>query len=558
MTRSIRLRPWQKRALDAFALKNSRDFLTVATPGAGKTTFALTVALQELSAHPGQRLIVVTPTRHLKMQWTQAAAHFSLHLIPDWTSGNGRLPSDMHGITVTYQQVAANPHALRRAAQRAFIIFDEIHHAGDERAWGEAVREAFKDAPRRLSLSGTPFRSDTNAIPFIHYDGEEARPDFEYGYGDALQEGKVVRPVYFPRVKGHMEWMDANGEFRSHTFDDKLDHARAGQRLRTALSLDGEWLPAVLDRAHAHLLELRQSHTDAAGLVIAMDQAHARGIASLMQQRLHVTPVVATSDDPKASEHIAAFTEGMAPWMVAVRMVSEGVDIPRLRLGVFATNTTTELFFRQAVGRFVRWTGRESRQKAFLFLPDDRRLRSWAEQIREQRRHSLARAPADEEAQQAEETVRPEKEEQLSLFAAISAVTLGEPEIVASTVGHDREQEKADSWQEEKAEEDLSLEISLLGTPPLHADLSHAFSSVAEETGETERTARTETRQERKKRFRNENTSVAREIARRTGRSHAQVNAELNKEAGIRRIAEATLGQLERRLRLAGRWLNRL
>jgi superfamily II DNA or RNA helicase len=67
-TRTVRLRPWQKAALDRFVAAETRDFLAVATPGAGKTTFALTAARHELAAHPA-RLIVVAPTAHLKLQW---------------------------------------------------------------------------------------------------------------------------------------------------------------------------------------------------------------------------------------------------------------------------------------------------------------------------------------------------------------------------------------------------------------------------------------------------------------------------------------------------------
>src|SRR5207237_7234135 len=86
---------------------------------------------------------------------------------------------------------------------------------------------------------------------------------------------------------------------------------------------------------------------------------------------------------------------GREPWLVAVRMVSEGVDIPRLRVGVYATTTTTELFFRQAVGRFVRWTRGVPRQRAWLYIPDDPRLRQHAAGVAEQRRHSLRKREGD-------------------------------------------------------------------------------------------------------------------------------------------------------------------
>ena len=82
MPRTVTLRPWQKSALERFAACGAPDFLAVATPGAGKTTFALTAARKALAADPGRRLIVVVPTAHLKAQWASAAAAFDLHLDP--------------------------------------------------------------------------------------------------------------------------------------------------------------------------------------------------------------------------------------------------------------------------------------------------------------------------------------------------------------------------------------------------------------------------------------------------------------------------------------------
>src|SRR5690606_35725810 len=238
----IRLRPWQSEALDAFTLKQGRDFLAVATPGAGKTTFALTAAVQDLAEHPGRRLVVVAPTQHLKQQWADAALRFGLHLEPQWSARDGALPLDMHGVVTTYQQVATSAAALAPLARDAFVVFDEIHHAGDDRAWGESVLQAFGGAAQRLALSGTPFRSDSSPIPFVRYHLDEALPDYEYGYGEALADGGVVRPVYFPRINGFMEWMAPDGSVVEATFEDELPRELSNQRLRTALSLEGQWL----------------------------------------------------------------------------------------------------------------------------------------------------------------------------------------------------------------------------------------------------------------------------------------------------------------------------
>ncbi|CAN5919409.1 DEAD/DEAH box helicase [soil metagenome] len=539
VTRSVRLRPWQARALDQF-VGSGVDFLAVATPGAGKTTFALAAALSDLASSPRRRVVVVAPTAHLKTQWAEAAARFDLHLDPAWSTSDGALPADMHGVVVTYQQVAMSAVALARLSTGAFAILDEIHHAGDERSWGDGLQVAFSQAGRRLALSGTPFRSDTNAIPFVHYDGDIAEPDFEYGYGEALADGKVVRPVFFPRTDGRMEWMGADGVAQSATFADRLDATGSSQRLRTALSLHGEWLPAVLDAAQDRLRKIRGGQQpDAGGLVIATDQEHARGIAALLRDRYGVDPVVATSEDADASARISRFATGTAPWLVAVRMVSEGVDIPRLRVGVYATTTTTELFFRQAVGRFVRWRTGLRRQQAYLFLPDDYRLRRWAVQIAEQRRHNLRRRDDDTDDEDlAPEPVAREPRDQLSLFAAISATPLGAP--AESGPAFD------DVAVEPDPGDDGTLPVALAPPPPLPG-------RTADEPITGPRT-----RHAQKRQLRDHNTAKVRTLARLTGLTHSKINLELNRRVGIRRIGEATVDQLERRVRSAGEWIRSL
>lgn len=573
----IRLRPWQSEALERFADTSGPDFLAVATPGAGKTTFALTAAVQDLADNPGRRLVVVAPTQHLKHQWSRAALRLGLHLDPDWSARDGELPGDMHGIVTTYQQVATSSRVLAGLARGAFVVFDEIHHAGDDRAWGESVLEAFGGAARRLSLSGTPFRSDTSAIPFVDYHLDEARADYEYGYGQALADRGVVRPVYFPRINGFMEWVAPDGEVLSATFDDELAREQANQRLRTALSLEGQWLPAVLDQAQERLVELRRHHPEAGGLVIAMDQAHAQDIARVLRERHGVRAVVATSDDPDASDHIASFAAAADPWIVAVRMVSEGVDIPRLRIAVFATTTTTELFFRQAVGRVVRWTpglhGPGSRtQPAWFFLPDDPRLRRYSAELSESRRHSLRRRRDREEL----DSDRPDEidahdlgdDEQMSLFSVIGAVAIdgddadGRGGAAGSGPGglgvfDDDPDDPGDRHAPE------GVELVLL-PPPLPggghvvvpADGGSGAGGSGPSAGPADPMA-SMTRRERKARLRDQNADVAAELVRSTGWGYVQVQAELNRLTGIRKVSEATLEQLESRLDHARRWLRR-
>jgi superfamily II DNA or RNA helicase len=547
-TTGIRMRPWQADALARFEGSAATNFLAVATPGAGKTTFALAVALRAMLAGKVQRMVVVVPTQHLKLQWAHAADRLRIHLDPEWSAGYGSLPSDVHGVVVTYQQVAANPAALRPLVRGALVVLDEIHHAGESRSWGDAVRHAFEHAARRLCLSGTPFRSDQNIIPFVRYEGDLAHAEFEYGYGDALADGGVVRPVYFPRINGHMEWTAPDGVDHDGTFDDPLTRDLANQRLRTALDAEGEWLPTVLARAHAQLQHLRRRDPATGGLIIAVDQDHARGIAQILRERLGVVATVATSDDPAASRKIGAFATSTLPWIVAVRMVSEGVDIPRLRVGVFATNTTTELFFRQAVGRLLRFDARHAKQTAYMFIPDDVRLRAFAANIAEQRRHCLRKPDAREDnpfaARPPDQPRNDDATAQLSLFSAISAVPLDEQGRPLDQVpGEIPDLVTAPADERLRADRPAPLVLVPVSPPlpdPAPPTPVGPYSALA-----------------RRRELRELNSALARDLVFATGKSHPEVNAELNRRSGIRRISEATVKQLERRIELARAWISR-
>lgn len=557
----LRLRPWQSAALAELHSCSGRDFLAVATPGAGKTTLALAAVVQHLVDNPGTAVVVVAPTQHLKVQWSSAAAALGLHLDHLWNPSEGGLPDDMHGIVTTYAQVARSSRVLARLSAGAFVVLDEVHHAGDDRSWGDATLEAFGAAAFRLSLSGTPFRSDDARIPFVEYHLDEARPDFEYGYGEALADRGVVRPVYFPRTDGFMEWVAPEGEAFAATFADPLAHERANQRLRTALSLEGEWLPTVLAHADVRLGDLRHDHHRAAGLVVAGDVEHARGIAERLE-RMHPGEVaIATSDDPGASERIAAFAAGTQRWLVAVRMVSEGVDIPRLRIAVHATTTTTELFFRQVVGRVVRWSPGIGRQPAYVFIPEDERLVRHAGSIAQSRRHTLRRRAESETAIPGAESRDPGADlpdgqdgEQLSMFSVIGSVA-------TDSTGHEGGEgvfgpdpdgvgARSGSIDSEAAGVDL-----LLLPPPLPSGLMAPGTPGVPEASDPEG-ARVPLR-ERKARLRAANADLSTELVRITGWGHAQVNRELNRLAGIERIGEATLPQLEARHEAGRKWLGR-
>ncbi|WP_239021850.1 DEAD/DEAH box helicase [Nocardioides jishulii] len=386
--------------MNKYFTENPRDFLTVATPGAGKTTFALTVAAELLARRVVERLVIVAPTDHLKTQWAEAAGRAGIPLDPAYSAGQGKTSKDYLGIVVTYAGVAVNPLAMRIRTERfkTLVILDEVHHAGDALSWGDGVREAFDPATRRLALTGTPFRSDINPIPFVTYepgpDGvPRSRADYSYGYGEALAD-HVVRPVLFMAYSGEMTWRTSAGDEVAARLGEPLTKDLTQQALRTALDPKGAWMPAVLQAADKRLGEVRRHVPDAGGLVIATDQDSARAYAKLLRSITGEAPVVVLSDEKAASKKIGAFTTSDDRWMVAVRMVSEGVDVPRLAVGVWATTTSTPLFFAQAVGRFVR--ARKRGETASVFLPSVPNLLGFASEMEVQRDHVLKRRVSDD------------------------------------------------------------------------------------------------------------------------------------------------------------------
>jgi superfamily II DNA or RNA helicase len=401
------LRGWQRGAYDEYFRHSRRDFLLVATPGAGKTAFALTIAAELLARREIAAVTVVTPTEHLKHQWAQTAHGFGIRMDSAYRNAQGRVSTDYSAVAVTYAQVAAHPalHRQRTENRRTLVVFDEIHHVGDALSWGEAAREAFDPARRRMGLTGTPFRSDANPIPFVTYTQEpdgawRSSSDYVYGYGPALGDG-VVRPVIFLAYTGEMHWRTRAGDEISATLGSPLTAEQLAQAWRTALDPEGEWVARVLDAADRRLTEVRRDMPDAAGLVIASDHDSARAYAALLRRVTGTRPVVVLSDDPTASKKIAAFAQSEDRWMVAVRMVSEGVDIPRLAVGVFATSVSTALFFAQAVGRFVR--ARRRGETASVFLPSVPVLLGYAAELEAERDHVLhLRGDEDPERELAE------------------------------------------------------------------------------------------------------------------------------------------------------------
>ena len=369
---------------------SSGPFLIAAAPGAGKTRPALVLAKELLQRGEIDRVAIVCPTAPLTQQWAAAAGALGLHLQPD--SAHLLTTRDFQGVAVTYARVAAAASTYaKECTSRTLVIADEVHHLGDELAWGDGFKKAFGKAGRTLLLSGTPFRSDDAPIPGITYDRDGfSQPDVAYSYAEAIRDGACRRMIFVP-FDGTLVWQSGDQTIES-SFDEELTVRERGRRYRTAISTElPEGLPRILRQADQQLTKVRaDGHSEAGGLVVAADSAHARVVAATLKEISGEAPTVVLHQDSGAHERLRRFAGGRTRWIVAVNMVSEGVDIPRLRVGVYATTAKTAMIFRQIVGRFVR-TGGGAGNDSWLFLPAEPVLRSHAATIEDELHRVLRR-----------------------------------------------------------------------------------------------------------------------------------------------------------------------
>ncbi|MGW1466907.1 DEAD/DEAH box helicase [Streptomyces sp. NPDC002308] len=569
-----KLRAWQQGAMERYVQEQPRDFLAVATPGAGKTTFALTLASWLLHHHVVQQITVVAPTEHLKKQWAEAAARIGIKLDPEYSAGP--LSREYDGVAVTYAGVGVRPmlHRNRCEQRKTLVILDEIHHAGDSKSWGEACQEAFDPATRRLALTGTPFRSDTNPIPFVTYeegnDGiRRSSADYTYGYGNALADG-VVRPVIFLSYSGNMRWRTKAGDEIAARLGEPMTKDAIGQAWRTALSPTGDWIPNVLTAADKRLTEVRKGIPDAGGLVIATDQESARAYAKILKSVTGEKPTVVLSDEKAASKNIDKFSADDSRWMVAVRMVSEGVDVPRLAVGVYATTISTPLFFAQAVGRFVR--SRRRGETASVFVPTIPMLLDFANEMEVERDHVLDKpkkgsdeenpfAEEDKLLADAERLEDEETEEQLP-FEAL------ESDAVFDRVLYDGAEFGMQAHPGSEEEQDyLGIpgllepdQVQLLLQRRQTRQIAHSRSKPAAEADLLEKPAEARPVVTHKQllSLRKQLNTMVSAYTHQSGKPHGVIHTELRRVCGGPPSAEATAGQIQDRIKKVQEWATRM
>lgn len=378
------LRVWQQACITAAMehYRSSAHFFCQATPGSGKSRMAAELAKEMLRAGLVDLVLCFAPSCQVVDGLEKT---FSKVLGRPF---DGQLGSV--GVASTYQAMDFQSDAFWKLIEdyRVLAIFDEIHHcAGHDpllsNAWGQIILQKLQDkATFTLALSGTPWRSDERAIVLARYSNPEGRLicNFSYGLREAVYD-KVCRT---PRIAV----LDNNAirlTEQSDTAPTVTIHRSFSKLLNESpISFENllghpELIEEILSIGQSKLEEVRKTVPNAGGLVVATNIHHANQIAKILRQRCGDS-VVVTSRTPGAQQVIEDFRNGTGRWIVAVGMISEGTDIPRLQVCCYLSRIRTELHYRQVLGRILRRIGDEDHQ-AWLYILAEPSLLQFSQRI---------------------------------------------------------------------------------------------------------------------------------------------------------------------------------
>ena len=388
------LRDWQEMSLNKWSYADR--WMLEATPGAGKTTFALEAARLMLEQRGKcTEIVFVVPSLNLVTQVCDAALDRGLRLQPTNNRKHvGKPVRNSHGQVVTYQQVASEPNAFAMRAHKSFVIFDEAHHLGGTEitSWGPSMRAAFDRAPSMLLMTGTPWREDNFKIPFVEYDEDGMlRVDDSYGMTAAwADDPSPIRNLAFPYWDATAGWgyRDNTGITSVQQKASEAEKANEYKVLDSLYKPESDWFKEAFKHSNELLTAARRRQSDAAGLLIAESIWHAAAYIKLIHGwGVDAELVHSKTDDPQGV--LSAFREGARPWLVSVKMVTEGVDIPRLEVLLYASKALTALAIRQATGRPIRKRTPSDNAVAQIVFADTITFRTIAAEIELERRHAV-------------------------------------------------------------------------------------------------------------------------------------------------------------------------
>ena len=402
-----RLRPWQKEALDKsihwFSKNTGNPFLIDAAPGAGKTRCASFIARKLAKLKKIDRVIIIAPRKEIADQWSKEFKEVTGRTMIKVTQAEGEVEDLGTDLCATWQAVKGLISSFQKICQtkNTLVVCDEHHHASAIKEWGKGADKAFIDAKFILILTGTRVRSDGQAtIWFNNKDAQHPKEaTYTISYGEAVEK-EYCRPITFHRHQGFFsvvlsedEEFEISGEGEKSSKIPKelknIGKALDFYTLARVPQYEEDGITPKLDSYQATMLQegilklndLRERMPSAGGLVIAPNIKVAKYMAELLERLDEEKPLIVHSNMVNPGTKIKAFRETEKRWLVSVNMISEGVDISRLRILVYLPNSQTELSFKQAMGRVVRNHGPKDDTRAYVIIPRHKIFEEYAKSV---------------------------------------------------------------------------------------------------------------------------------------------------------------------------------
>ncbi len=380
----MKLRQWQTDCINLAIqqyLKGNHHFLTLATPGAGKTLMASELADQLLKNNLVDLIICFSPSSIVSQDFTESLQLKIKERFDGLMGARGR--------SLTYQNLQYLDISFWQLFDkyRVFVIFDEIHHCAgsnldNANAWGEKIILNIQDKAKfTLALTGTPWRSDAAPIVLSNYmhPSNKISCDYVYGLTEAIQEHVCRIPQIIAVDNNNISVVgdDETKIFNSFTcllsqsiipYQDIIESEAV--------------IKYLISSAQKKLKSIRTKNPDAAGLIVASSVEHAKQISKLMRSCYNEDPVVVTYRESEPTSIIQQFRQAQTKWIISVGMISEGTNIPRLQVCCHLTNIKTEMHFRQILGRILRMTN-SNNQDAIMYMPAEPKLLQYAYRVKQ-------------------------------------------------------------------------------------------------------------------------------------------------------------------------------
>jgi superfamily II DNA or RNA helicase len=381
----MKLRDWQNTCIDLAYEKyvsGGKHFLTLATPGAGKTIKASALANRLLRDGLIDLVFCFSPSSVVSKDFSETLQCVILERF------DGLLGSKGQSLTYQSMQYLGNDFWNLFKKYRVFVIFDEIHHCSgsnvtNANSWGEQIILNIQDqAAYTLALTGTPWRSDTAPIVLSQYLDQCGNIECDYAYG--LSEAIADNVCRIPQVviidNDNISLTEKNKTRSFCSFKDLLSKSIFPYQ---ELIKNPRVMAHLIGIADRKLSSIRQVNPNAAGLVVASSVEHAKQIALLMYTKFGEKALVITYFEDEPAKLIHQFRNGNTKWVISVGMITEGTNIPRLQVCCHLTNIKTEMHYRQILGRILRMTDSVN-QEAVLYMPAEPKLIDFAYRIAEE------------------------------------------------------------------------------------------------------------------------------------------------------------------------------